>query len=250
MDQDQLQAQAAGIFTRAKAIITAPDTEWPKIAGETDQPMQVFLRYALPLAALGPIASFIGGQVFGLGGFGISVKIGLAAGLTMAITSFVLGLASLWLVAFVANLLSPKFGGKDDFAAAFRLIAYAFTASWVAAIVGLVPMLGILALLGSLYSLYLLYKGVTPVMGVPQDKAVGFTVVTVLAAFVANIVVGLIVAAISGPALMAGAMASGGADEVSIDMGVNGSIQSGADGTMTITGPDGEEMTITVNDGK
>jgi hypothetical protein len=60
--------------------------------------------------------------------------------------------------------------------------------------------------------------------------------------FAVNLVVGLFTAP-----LMMGAMA--GSDAVSFDMGANGSIESGADGTMTITGPDGKEVTITVNEG-
>lgn len=230
MDQEEMQVRAQGIFNRAKAIIMQPSAEWAKIATETDQPMSVFLRYALPLIALGPIAGFIGGQVFGIGGFGINIRIGLMTGLTMAIVGLVLAMASVWLLAFVANFLSPKFGGKDDFAAAFRLIAYSWTAAWVVGIFGLIPMLGILGILG-LYSLYLLYLGVTPVMGVPQDKAVGYTVATVVVAIVCYFIVGAVAAAITAP-MMVPAMGSG------------------ADGTMTITGPDGEEVTFTVDSNK
>ena len=247
MDQEELQAQAQGIFTRAKGIIMDPGAEWAKIATETDQPMQVFLRYALPLAAIGPLASFIGGQVFGLGGFGISINIGLMTGLTIAIVSFVMGLAGLWVVAWVANALSPNFGGRSDFPAAFRLIAYGWTAAWVAGIFGIIPMLGVLGILG-LYSLYLVYRGVTPIMGVPAEKAVGYTVVTILCAIVAMFVANLVVGLVTAPLMMAGM--SDAAGDVSIDMGANGSIQAGEDGTMTITGPDGEEVTITVDDGK
>lgn len=239
--------QASAIFARAKGILMDPSAEWAKIATETDPPKQVFLRYALPLALISPLASFIGGQLFGLGGFGITINIGLVSGLTIAVVSFVLSLVSLWIVAFAANLLSPKFGGKDDFPAAFRLVAYGWTAAWLVGIFGLVPMLGILGILG-LYSLYLLYKGATPVMGVPQDKAGGYTAVTIVAAIIALLVVNVVVGLFTAPLMMAGMSAE--ANGVSIDMGANGSMESNADGTMTITGPDGEEMTITVDDGQ
>jgi len=236
--------QASAIATRAKGILLDPSAEWAKIATETDPPKQVFLRYALPLALIGPVASFIGGQLFGLGGFGISINLSLTAGLTIAVIGFVLSLVSLWLIAFVANFLSPKFGGRDDFPAAFRLVAYGWTAAWVVGIFGLIPMLGILGILG-LYSLYLFYKGAGPVMGVPKDKATGYTVVTVVAAIVAMLAVQLVVGLFTAPLLMAGM--SGASDQMSIDMGANGSMVTNADGTMTITGPDGEQMTITMD---
>ena len=244
MDSLPENAQASAIITRAKGILMDPAAEWAKIATETDPPKQVFLRYALPLALISPLASLIGGQLFGLGGFGISLNLSLTAGLTIAVVSFVLSLVSLWVIAFVANFLSPKFGGRDDFPAAFRLIAYSWTAAWLVGIFGLIPMLGILGIIG-LYSLYLLYKGAGPVMGVPQDKATGYTVVTIVAAIVAMFAVQLVVGLFTAPLLMAGM--SGASDQISVDMGENGSMVSNADGTMTITGPDGEEMTITMD---
>lgn len=236
-------AQATALIARAKGILLDPTNEWAKIATETDQPKSLFFTYALPLALIGPLASFIGWQLFGFGGMGISISIGLVSGLTIAVVSFVMALVSLWVIAFVANFVSPKFGGKDDFPAAFRLVAYGSTASWVAGIFGLLPALAILGILG-LYSLYLLYKGATPVMGVPQDKAMGYTAVTIIAAIVAMIVANVVVSQFTTPLLVAGMTGEG----MSFDMGENGSVVTGADGTMTITGPDGEEVTITVDD--
>ncbi len=244
MDSLPENAQASALIARAKGILMDPAAEWAKIATETDEPKQVFLRYALPFALISPLASLIGGQLFGLGGLGITLNLSLTAGLTIAVVTFVLSLVSLWVIAFVANFLSPKFGGKDDFPAAFRLIAYSWTAAWLVGIFGLIPMLGILGILG-LYSLYLLYKGASPVMGVPQDKATGYTVVTVVAAVVAMFAVNLVVGMFTAPLVMAGM--SGASDQISIDMGENGSMESNADGTMTITGPDGETVTINVD---
>ena len=86
-DKQELQERAEGLMNRAKAITLKPDETWPVIAKETDAPMQVFVRYVVPLAAIGPIASFIGGQVFGYGAFGISYRPSFMGGLSQAITS-------------------------------------------------------------------------------------------------------------------------------------------------------------------
>jgi len=144
--QQDLEKHAQGLAARAKAIITDPSGTWPKIAAESEEPMQIFMRYVLPLAAIGPVASFIGGQLFGYGGFGFTIRIGFMAALTSLIVGYVGALISVWLIAWIANFLSPKFGGKDDFPAAFRLVAYSMTAAWIVGIVGLVPMLGVLGL--------------------------------------------------------------------------------------------------------
>ena len=234
-------SRSTDIVARAKGIIVDPSAEWAKIALETDQPKQVFMRYVLPLAAIGPISSFIGMQVFGINAMGFSMKFTFMQALTVAIASYALALISVWVIAFIANLLSPKFGGKDNLPAAFRLVAYSWTASWLAGIFGLVPALSILGLVG-LYSLYLLYKGVTPIMSVPQDKAAAYTVVTVLAAIVAMIVANVIVGLFTAPIISSAMTAPAG--PMSIDMGDAGSIQTGPDGSVTMTGPDGEKVTI------
>jgi hypothetical protein len=186
-DPIQPAGSSKGLVDRAKAMILSPKTEWPVVAAEPSSVTEVLLKYVVPLAAIGPVASLIGGQLFGYGALGITFRPSLASSLTIAITTYVLTLVGVFLIAFVANFLAPKFGGKDNYASAFKWVAYAYTAAWVVGIVGIVPMLGILGLLG-LYSLYVLYLGATPMMGVPQDKAAGYTVVTVIAAIVVYVV--------------------------------------------------------------
>jgi len=200
MSDNPLSTETSSIINRAKAIIMTPKTEWPKVAAETTSTNDILLKYALPLILISPICTFIGSQVFGYGVLGISFKPTIAASLTLAIVSLVSALVSLFVISYVANFLSPKFGGKDDFNAAFKLVAYGMTASWLAGVFGLVPILGILGLLG-LYSLYLFYVGATPMMSVPEDKAVGYTAVTVVVAVVVMFVFNLITGSIAGGAI-------------------------------------------------
>jgi hypothetical protein len=196
-DISQHDGGTAGIVGRAKAILFSPRDEWPRIAGETDSVRQVFTGYVVPLVAIGPLAALIGGQLFGYGALGFSYHPSLTFSLTTAITTYVLGLASIFLIGWIANFLASKFGGTENFGRAFKLCAYSFTAAWLAGVFQLIPSLGILALLG-LYSLYLFYLGATPMMGVPQDKATAYTAVTVVVAIIVNIVVGVIAGAITG----------------------------------------------------
>ena len=253
MNENPITAGSASLVDRAKSIILAPKAEWPKIATETDTVKDIFLRYAVPLAAIGPIASLIGGQLFGYGGlFGFSWKPSIGSAISMAITSYVLSLVSLFIVAWIANFLSPKFGGQENFEKAFRLCAYSFTAAWIVGIVGLIPSLGILGLLG-LYSLYLFYLGAKPMMGVAQDKAAGYTAVTVIAAIVLNLIAGAIVTAFTGPSTIASGMA-GTSEEMTINIPGMGQMQVSGDGerqviqvpgvgSIELSG-DGESMTI------
>jgi hypothetical protein len=189
--------RSPSIVDRVKAIILTPKEEWPKITAESTPQGDILRSYVLPLAAIGPAASFIGGQVFGYGMFGFSYRPSLVWSLSSALVSYVLSIISVFVLAWIADLLAPKFDGQSNKLAAFKLVAYSYTAAWLAAIFGLIPSLGFFSLLG-LYSLYLLYTGATPLLKVPQDKAVGFTAVTILCAVVLALIVSPITAAITG----------------------------------------------------
>jgi hypothetical protein len=189
--------RAPTIVDRIKAIILTPKDEWVKIAGEATTQGDVLRGYVLPLAAIGPVASFIGSQVFGYGLLGFSYRPSLIWSLSNGLISYVLAIVSVFVLAFIADALAPKFNGVSNRAQAFKLVAYSYTAAWLAGVFGLIPALFIFSFLG-LYSLYLIYTGATPVMKVPQDKAVGYTVVTILCAVVLAIIVAPITAAITG----------------------------------------------------
>lgn len=194
---------AASLIARAKAMILQPKDEWPKVAAEPGDVTGILIKYALPLIAIGAICSFIGGQVFGYNAVVVTFRPSLAFSLSVALSSFVQGVIALFVVSFVANFLSPKFGGKDDFGSAFKLVVYSMTAAWVAGVFAIIPMLGgFAAIAGGIYSIYVLFLGATPVMGVPQDKAGGYIAVTVLVAIVVSIVLNFAAAAIVSPAMM------------------------------------------------
>ncbi|HEX8655817.1 MAG TPA: Yip1 family protein [Allosphingosinicella sp.] len=184
-----------GVFERARDIIMHPASEWPIIDREPATVGSVFVPYVLILAAIGPIAGLIGGQLFGmpLGFFTFKPPIGTAIG--MAVMSYVVSIASVFILALIIDALAPSFGGTKNQAQAVKVAAYSWTAAWLAGIFGIVPMLAFLSLVG-LYSFYLLYLGLPVLMKVPAEKAAGYTVVVILAAIVLWIVIAFVVARI------------------------------------------------------
>lgn len=184
------------IVTRAKAIILKPKEEWPVIERETLSSGEIFTRYAMPLAAIGPVATFLGGQIFGYGAFGISFRPSLVGGLSQAIISYVLTLIGLFVVCFVANKLSPSFGGETNSRNAFKLVVYSMTAGWLASVFALIPSLSILAIVG-LYSFYLFYIGASPLMKIPAEKRLSYTIVTVICVVVLYLIIGALTTGLS-----------------------------------------------------
>jgi hypothetical protein len=58
-----IESGGNGLVERVKGIILKPTEEWPKIEGETKGLGEILTGYVLPLAAIGPVAAFIGGQI-------------------------------------------------------------------------------------------------------------------------------------------------------------------------------------------
>jgi hypothetical protein len=189
----------ASLVERVKNILTQPKAEWPRIDAEPTSIADIYKNYVAILAAIGPIAGLIGQQAFGIMGF----KPSLQYSLTTAIMSYVMSLIGCYVAALVVNALAPSFGGTKDMVKAFKVVAYSYTAAWVAGIVTIIPMLGLLVLIALIYGLYLLYLGLPVLMRAPQDKAVGYVavviVVQILIYFAIGIVVTTLVGAIAGP---------------------------------------------------
>jgi hypothetical protein len=182
---------------RIRPIIVKPREEWPRIAADPLGQNDILTKYVLPLAAIGPIATLIGGQVFGYSALGITWRPPLVGSVLGAIISYALTILAVFVLTFIADFLAPKFEGQSNRLSAFKLVAFGATAAWLAGVFSLIPMLRLFGILG-LYSFYLFYTGATPLMKVPEAKAVGFTVVTFLCAFVLMLIVAPITAALTG----------------------------------------------------
>lgn len=187
------------LIQRIKNIVLTPKTEWEVIAPETTSTAELYKGYIIPLAAIGPIASFIGLSLVGVGvPLMGSYRMPLLSGLSMAIVSYVLALVGVFILALIIDALAPTFGGEKNQMQALKLAAYAYTPAWVASVLHILPALGILVLLASLYGLYLLYLGLPVLMKSPKEKAAGYTAVVVVCAIVIGIVFGLVGGAMGG----------------------------------------------------
>ena len=183
------------IIARAIAIIISPAKEWPKIKAEDTSTREVFMRYVLPLALIGPVAGLIGYLIFGYSALGgVSFRPGLISAVIGAVVALALALISFLVLWLIADTLSRKFGGEVSPTNALKLVAYGSTPVWLVGIFALVPPLSILGLL-ALYSLYLIYVGVTPMLNVPKEKALLFTAVFVLCGILLNLAVAALSAA-------------------------------------------------------
>jgi len=179
------------LFDRVKNIIVSPKPEWDAIGNEEPNIQQILLSYVIPLALIPTIAIIIGYGLIGIYGFS-SIEYGLALGLVQILNAIL----SVFIAAFVIDALATSFGSQKNMGRAFQLVAYSMTPVWIGGIFNLVPAIGWLGSLFGLYSLYLLFVGISPQMKTPEDKKVGYLIVSIIVLIIVYFVIAAILSAI------------------------------------------------------
>lgn len=172
---------ASGLVQRVQDLLLRPTPTWDKIDGEPATIKGLYTGYVCVLAAVPAVCEVIGRTSFGHAFFG-------PGALVASLIGYGLALVAVYVLALVIDALAPSFGGERNRIQAFKVAAYSGTAGWLAGVFSLVPMLGFLAVLG-LYDLYLLYRGLSKLMRVPENQALGYTVVVVIAMLVIGAIV-------------------------------------------------------------
>jgi hypothetical protein len=190
------------LVDRVKNILLNPKQEWPVIDAEPVVPVELYKQYIMPLAAIGPVAGMIGSTVFGyripLMG---TIRAPIGQALSAMVVTYLLTLGGVYILALIIDALAPNFHGTRNQIQALKVAAYSSTASWVSGIFSLIPGLRWLGILG-LYSLYLLYLGLPVLMKAPEDRAMAYTILVILAALVLFLVIGLVAGSfMAGPVM-------------------------------------------------
>lgn len=193
------------LVERAKAIMLKPKETWDVIKGEETTVKELYTSYACILAAVPAIASFIG-----LSLVGVSVPfIGtwrqpFVNGAGHAVLTYVLNLVGIFVTAYIANMLAPNFGSKQDLTSAAKAVIYSSTPGWIAGILNIIPMLSTISWILGLYSLYLLFIGLPAMMETPPEKKTGYVVVVIIVTVLVMIVISVVAGLFLAGARMAG----------------------------------------------
>lgn len=179
------------LLARIRALLFSPAAAWGIIAAEAADPLGLYLRFVMPLAAIPPLAKLISWSLL----FGFITP---GTAVMAAILAWMLGLIGVAVLAFIAARLAPYFEGEERLDQALKLVAYASAPSWLGGIFRLMPVLGILSLAASLYSIYLLYRGAPVLMSVPQSRSLGYAVALGAAALLLYLAFGTVIALLLG----------------------------------------------------
>lgn len=174
------------IIERVKAILLSPKDALAAVKSEEMSIADFMKEYVAIVAAIPPIAQFIGFAMVGHPVFG---RRSLIASLLFAALTYALTLIGILVFGKVINALASNFSSTKDDMNAFKLGVYAFTPGLVAGIFNIVPSLSVLWMLGTLYGIYIVYLGLPILMATPEDKNVAYTVVSLICGLVLMVVI-------------------------------------------------------------
>src|SRR5258708_11408822 len=174
------------LIPREKNILLSPASEWNVIDTETATPQSLLGKYVIPMSLIPAVAYFIGYGLIGVDAFFFKLG-GIGWGAIMACNSFITSLLGYFISTYVIDALARSFDSPKNIGKSAQLVAYSYTASWVAGIFHILPTLGILAILG-LYGIYLFYLGLPVLKKTPEDKRVVYMIVSAIVIIVVSFV--------------------------------------------------------------
>jgi hypothetical protein len=187
------------LINRARNIIVSPAKEWDVIALETPDTGKIITGYVLPLAAAAAAAAFIGYGLIGVN-TGLFKVAGINWGIYYAINVLVGAVLGVFVSAFVIDALAPGFGSEKNMGRSVQLVAYAYTPVWVGGLLSILPAIALIGTLFGLYGLYLLYLGMPKLKKTPEDKLIGYFVVSLIIIIVVYMVIGAVMSRMLMPA--------------------------------------------------
>lgn len=184
------------LLSRVKNIIFSPKSEWQVINSEQTTVKAVIFNYVAVLAVIPAVAAVVGMAVVGVSFMHTVTRYPVFISLVWGVFSYIFGIAAVMISAAIINALAPTFESAKDYLKALKVVSYAYTPAWIAGALNVIPALSWLMLIMSLYSIYLLYLGLSPIMGTSQNKALGYTVASIIVIIVVEIVTGFLAAQI------------------------------------------------------
>ena len=165
----------SSFVTRVINMLTKPQVEWNAVAAEPSSTGKLIAGYAVILALIAPIFALL--NILISPGGTMIFQLPMALIFTL-LFSYLLALLPPILVAFIMDALTPQLGGQKNSLNAMKLLVYAGTAYWVAAI-GIILSPYLWLVLGLGYAGFLLWFGTPILMRTSGDKTAVFVGATV-----------------------------------------------------------------------
>lgn len=169
--------------------LTEPRATWESFLAENPAWQRTAAVLTVPMILSAVIVGWLLSVLLGgffFYGYGRGAILGLIIGLIAAAVS-------IGVLSFLVGTLAGMFGGRADFDRAFAGVSLATIPGWVGLALSGIPFLGpLLHLAGSIIGLVFLYQIIPLAVTVPENKRVLHFVLTIVAMFVVNLILGAI----------------------------------------------------------
>ena len=162
-------------------------------------------RQRYPYPAQGPapgaaaVAAFIGYGFIGFNFLGVRIA-SINWGIYQALAVLIGGIAGVFICAAIIDALAPSFGSEKNMGRSVQLVAYSYTPAWIGGLLAIYPPISLIGAVAGLYGLYIMYIGLPKIKKTPQDKQVGYFVVSLITLIVIYLIIGLIMSRFLMPA--------------------------------------------------
>ncbi|HMO01883.1 MAG TPA: Yip1 family protein [Oligoflexia bacterium] len=156
-----------------REVLLNPKNCWGRFANDALTIKDVYGKYIIWLALIPAVCGFVRQSLLGftVPFIGLTYRVPFFKGLSSAILQYGFQLLLLYVGALVVAKISPKFSGREDLTASFKLLAYSSIPGMLAACLQLFSLaLASLGMAFSLYGLYILFHGIPKMTGVPEER--------------------------------------------------------------------------------
>jgi hypothetical protein len=166
------------IIKRVLGLLKTPNEEWEKIKEEKTDFVGLFKKYAIVLAAIPAVFSFLGWIIIGKSFGYITIRMPFGKAIVYLVFYYVLALAGAFLLGLFIDIVSEYFNTPRDIHAALKIAVYSSTALWIAGVFSIIPVMAPIGVLAGLYSFYPLFVGIRVIKAPDKDKEISFFIVT------------------------------------------------------------------------
>jgi len=167
------------ILSHVWGLLSHPEEEWKSIRKENCTIGKCYCSHVLLLAAIPPLAGYIGTTQVGWQVVSREVqKLTPESALWMAILSYFTILVGVFFIGKMIHWMGKTYGAKQTLPQCIALAAYTATPLFLSGLMLLYPLLWLNLLIGLPvlgYTVYLLYTGVPIVMGISQERGFLFS---------------------------------------------------------------------------
>ncbi len=167
------------IVEHVLGVLYHPNEEWKSIKEEHFSTIKCYTSHLLFLAAIPPLAAFIGTTQMGwsIGG-GNFVRLTVSSALPIAIAFYFALLAGVAIMGQFIHWMEKTYGSNSSVADCMVLATFTATPMFIAGLSALIPILWVDVLVGMVglaFTIRLLYTGVPVIMEIPEERAFIFS---------------------------------------------------------------------------